>query len=201
MSRWGVGERMRQAVAKRLGEQEAEWPYADEDFESLDLHAGSRFEAGEPTSVHGISPFIDEMEEMICSAATLPMTSKALVDQDRCLAALDVIRANWPLEVLEAQRVLAKEGQVLEQAEADAEETRQRAKRQAAIILDQSQLVRMAEVRAQELVEAAEQDAARIRDRAQVDVRDVYEGLERELDLLMRDIKQLVGTRLSKLNR
>lgn len=201
MSRWGVGERMRQAIVRRLEEQEAEWPCAEEELEGLDSNAASRFDVGGPTCAHDISPFIDEMEEMICSAATVPMTSKALVDQERCLAALDVIRANWPLEVLEAQRVLAKEDQVLQQAEAEAEEIRERARRQAAIILEQSQLVRMAEGRAQELVEAAEQDAARIRDRAQLDVREVYEGLERELDLLMRDIKELVGSRLARLSR
>lgn len=201
MSRWGVAERMRQALVGRPEEEEPERPYAEEGRDGRDSGAASRFEAGEAAYPHDISPFIDEMEEMICSGATLPMTSKTLVDQDRCLAALDVIRANWPLEVLEAQRILAKEEQVLQQAEAEAEEIRQRARRQAAIILEQSELVRMAEVRAQELVETAEQDAARIRDRAQIDVRDVYEGLGRELELLIGDINQLVGTRLAKLNR
>ncbi len=201
MSRWGVRERIREAITKGPGEPEGEWSYGEDDLGGLDPFTWSRSEGGEPPPAYEMSPFIDEIEEMICSAASLPLSSKALVDREQCLAALDVIRANWPLEVLEAQRLLAKEGQVLEQAEAEAEEIRQRAERQAAIILDQSHLVRMAEVRAQELIEAAEHEAGRIRDRARLDAGDIYGGLERELDLLMRDLKELVSARLAKLNR
>jgi vacuolar-type H+-ATPase subunit H len=90
---------------------------------------------------------------------------------------------------------------VLERAEIEAEEIRQRAERQAALILDQSQLVKMAEVRAQEVLEAAEQEAARRLQRAEQDARDVYQGLERELDLLLRDVKELVAARLGRLRR
>ena len=59
--------------------------------------------------------------------------------------------------------------------------------------------MKMAEVRAREVIEAAQQDAARTRDQAEQDARDVYEGLERELDLLMRDIRELVAARLRRL--
>lgn len=200
MRSWGLVERLREGMGKQVSGPQEEWPYPEGDFESLDTDV-LRSEALDVPAVHEISPFIDEIEEMICSATTLPLTSKALVDQEHCLAALDLIRANWPLQVLEAERLLAREHQVLEQAEREAEEIKRRAERQAALMLDQSQLVGMAEARAQEIIEGAEQDAARIVDRARHDVHDVYEGLERELDLLMRDIKDLVAARLSKLDR
>jgi vacuolar-type H+-ATPase subunit H len=201
MRSWGVVDRLRDAVGRPPAELEEKWPHGNADFQTRDPVSRSDFGAVDLPTVHEISPFIDEIEEMICSATTLPLTSKALVDQEHCLAALDLIRANWPLQVLEAERLLEREGQVLERAEKEAEEIRQRAGRQASLIVDQSQLVSMAEARAREIVEGAEQEADRILDRARHDVRDVYGGLERELDLLMRDIKELVGARLASLNR
>jgi hypothetical protein len=196
---WNVLERVREVVPSRIREIEADESYSEDDYEGLHVGNDRTYAMGEPPSVHEISPFIDEIEEMICSGARVPMTSKALVDQEQCLTTLDMLRANWPLDVLEAQRVLAKEGQVLEQADAEAQAIRERAEREAVLILEKSQLVRMAEVRAREVIDAAQQDAARTRDQAQQDARDVYAGLERELDLLMRDIKELVAARLRRL--
>jgi hypothetical protein len=49
------------------------------------------------------------------------------------------------------------------------------------------------------VIESAQQEAARIRERARQDARDVYEGLEHELDVLMRDIGDLVAARLKGL--
>ena len=199
MRGWNVRERMRDVISTRARDIGTDESYPDSDYEGLSASRGRAYASGESPSVHEISPFIDEIEEMICSGARVPMTSKALVDQEHCLTTLDMLRANWPLEVLEAQRVLAKEGQVLEQADAEARAIRERAEREAMLILEQSQLVKMAEVRAREVIEAAQQDAARTRDQAEQDARDVYEGLERELDLLMRDIKELVAARLRRL--
>lgn len=148
-----------------------------------------------------ISLFIDEIEDVIHSGVSLPLTSKAVIDQEECLGTLEMLRANWPWEMLEAKRILSEEGQVLGRAEAEAEEIRQRAERQAAFILDQSQLIKVAEARAQEMIESAEKEAAQVRHQAQRDARDVYQGLEQELDLLLRDIKELVAARLGKLRR
>ncbi|MCJ7620888.1 MAG: hypothetical protein MUP64_11795 [Anaerolineae bacterium] len=199
MRGWSIRERVKDLIPMRERGVGADGAYPDIGYEGLDTGNDVLRARREPPSAHEINPFIDEIEEMICSASKVPLTSKALVDQEQCLATLDVLRASWPLEVLEAQRVLAKEGEVLERAEVEAEEIKQRAERQAGLILDQSQLVKVAEVRAQEVIESAQQEAARIRERAQQDARDIYEGLEHELDLLMRDIRDLVAARLKRL--
>jgi hypothetical protein len=199
MRGWNIRERVRGSSIRKGTEVQAEGSSLVGEYEDLD--AGGGYDDTELSSVHEISVFVDEMEDLLCSAAKVPLTSKALVDQEQCLATLDVLRANWPLEVLRAQRVLAKEGKVLEQAELEAERTRQRAEREAALIIDQNQLVKMAEVRAQEIIEAAEQEAEQTRRRAEQDARDVYQGLERELDFLTRDIKELVAARVGRLRR
>lgn len=183
----------------RRADAQAEEPYFDGEYDEVGAVGG--YEDDDVTSVHEMSAFVDEIEDLLCSAVRVPLTSKAIVDQEQCLATLDVIRANWPLEVLQAQRVLAKEGKVLEQAEVEAEQIKQRAERQASLIMDQNQLVKMADVRAREVIEAAQQEADQILRRAEQDARDVYQGLEHELDLLTRDIKELVAARLGRLRR
>jgi len=199
MRGWSIRERVKGLIPMHDEGFAENGLYPEMGYEGLDAGSDALRTRRELPSPHEINPFIDEIEEMICSASKLPLTSKALVDQEQCLATLDVLRANWPLEVLEAQRVLAKEGEVIERAEMEAEEIKRRAERQAGLILDQNQLVRVAEVRAEEVIESAQQEAARIRERAQQDARDVYEGLEHELDSLMRDIKDLVSARLKRL--
>jgi hypothetical protein len=199
MRSWSIRDRVRDLVPRREDGFVTGGSYPDSGYEGFDTGSDVQLPRREPPSAHEINPFIDEIEEMICSASKVPLTSKALVDQQQCLATLDVLRANWPLEVLEAQRVLAKEGEVIERAEMEAQEIKRRAEREAGLILDQSQLVKVAEVRAQEAIESAQQEAARIRERARQDARDVYEGLEHELDSLMRDIRDLVAARLKRL--
>jgi hypothetical protein len=192
---------MRDMIGGRVRQTAADTVFPDDDDASLEGVGLVAPETREPPLAHELSPFIDEIEELLCSAAKMPLTSKALVDREQCLAVLDVLRANWPLEVLEAQRILANEGEVFERAEAEADQIRERAEREASLILDQSQLLKMAEVRAQDVIESAQQEAVQIRQQAERDARDVYEGLEQELDLLMRDIRELMAARLGRLRR
>jgi len=162
----------------------------------MDSDRGWTCEDQESPSPYEISLFMDELEDLLCSGHSIPLSSRALVDQEQCLDALEILRANLPWEMLEAKRILSEQEVVLAQAEAEAEEIRQLAERQAEFILDESHLVKIAETRARELVEAAEQEAAQILRLAAQDSRDLYQGLERELDLLLCDIKELLKSRL-----
>lgn len=170
-----------------------------EQCEVIDGDHGGAYEDEVPLSGYEMSLFLDEVEDLLCSGLSVPLTSKALVDRRECLEALEVLRANLPWEMLEAKRILSEQEEVFDRAEAEAEEIKQLAERQAAFILDQSQLVKMAETRAQELIEGAEREAVQLLGLAERDARDLYQSLERELDLLMRDIKELVSARLKKL--
>lgn len=170
-----------------------------EEQEAMDSGHGRTYDDQESPSPYEISLFLDELEDVICSGLSVPLTSRILIDQEQCLDALEILRANLPWEMLEAKRILAAQEAVLEQAEAEAEETRQLAERQAAFILDQSHLVKMAETRSQEVVEEAEQEAVQILRMAEQDARHLYEALERELDLLVSDIKELLASRLREL--
>lgn len=174
-------------------------PSYEQDCEARDSEAGPTYDAHAVPSAREINLFIDEMEDLLSSGLSVPFSSKALIDRDQCLETLEVLRASWPWEMLEAKRILSEEGQVLEQAEAEAVEIRELAERQAAFILDQSQLVKAAETRAREMIGAAEQECVQLQRLAEQDARDIYQGLERELDLLVRDIKELVAARLKKL--
>ncbi len=176
-----------------------EKPSYREELDLMDTGTDSALEHQASLSAHEICLFVDELEDLLCSGFTVPLSSKTLVDREECLDTLEVLRANLPWEMLEAKRILSEQGSVLEQAEAEAEEMRHLAERQAARIVDQSQLVKMAEARAAELIEAAERKAAQIVGLAEQDARDLYRSMESELDLLVRDIKGLVAARLKNL--
>ena len=173
-----------------------EKPYPDEELDVMEPDQPPTYEDHAPLSAHELSVFIDELADLLYSASSIPLTSKAIVDREQCLETLEVLRANMPWEMLEAKRILSEEEQVLERAEAEAEEIRQLAERQAAFILDQSQLAKAAETRAQETIDAAEREAARVLRMAEKDAEDLYRSLEGELDMLVQDIKALMAARL-----
>jgi vacuolar-type H+-ATPase subunit H len=185
--------------------------YGEEAREAVDIGREAAYEDQVPLSAYEISLFIDEIEDLVCSGFSVPFTSKAIIDREQCLSGLHVLRTNLPWEMLEAKRILSEQEEVLERAEEEAEEIRQLAERQAAFILDQSQLMKAAEARVQEMIEIAERESTEMMDAAgresaelvrmaEQDARDLYQGLGRELELLLRDVMELVAARLGKLS-
>jgi hypothetical protein len=73
--------------------------------------------------------FMDEIEDLICSGVKVPLSSRVIIDEEQCLETLEAIRAAWPSEMAQAKRILLEEGEVLERAEVEAEEIRQRTQR------------------------------------------------------------------------
>lgn len=177
----------------------SERPSYAEELEAMEAGQNLTYEEQVPLSAHEVSVFIDELEDLLRSGYSVPLTSKAVVDRGECLNTLEVLRANMPWEMLEAKRILSHEEQVLERAQVEAEEITQLAERQAALILDQTQLLKAAEARAQEVMEAAEREAARVVRLAEKDARDLYHSLGAELDMLVHDIKELMAARLKEL--
>ncbi len=130
----------------------------------------------------GLIKLLDELEKVVAKGVALPFFSPGLVDRDRCLELIDLMRASLPEEVMSAQRIIAGE-----------EEIRQRAEREAALMVEESQLTKMAEIRSQNIIQEGEKGAERIVEAAENQAYRILLKLEHTLDLLKAEAKEAMA--------
>lgn len=141
----------------------------------------------------GLIKLLDELEKVVAKGVALPFFSPGLVDRDRCLELIDLMRAALPEEVTAAQRIIAGEGEVLARAQEGAEEIRQRAEREAALMVEESQLTKMAEIRSQNIIQEGEKEAEKIVEAAENQAYRIFLKLEHTLDLLKAEAKEAMA--------
>ena len=137
---------------------------------------------------------IDELEGVIASGFDIPLTCQALIDRERCLELIDLLRTSLPGEVVAARRIIESEDKVLADARAEGERIRQRAEKEAALILEENQLMRMAEIRSQSIIQEGEREAERIVREAENQAYQIYLRLEHALDLLKAELKETLAS-------
>ena len=133
---------------------------------------------------------IDRLEALISSGARLPLTSRALVDEQEVLDILDQLRMAVPEEIRQAKRLSQERERLLLQAQAEAEKIIAAAEERAKLILAENELVKAAQERAAAIIREAEERAEEIRRGAASYVLEVLTGLETELMRLLATVRK-----------
>ena len=136
-----------------------------------------------------LTELMDQLENAISDAYYVPLTSKAVIDQNLCLDLIDKIRAALPVELAEAQRVLNAKERILAQAETEAEELRQLGRQQLEQAAAESEAVALAKARAKEIVEEGERQAREMAAAAVEYSSSVYGRLEEDLNALLEELR------------
>jgi adenylosuccinate lyase len=141
-----------------------------------------------------LGKLIDELEGVIAAGFAIPLTSQGLIDRERSLELIDLLRTSLPGEVVAARRIIESEDRVLADAQAEAQRIRERAEKEAALILEENQLTRMAELRSQGIIQEGEREAERIVREAENRAYQIYLRLEHALDLLKVELKERLAS-------
>lgn len=141
-----------------------------------------------------LGKLIDELEEVIAAGLGIPMISQGLIDRERCLELIDLLRTSLPGEVVAARRIIESEDKVIADARVEAGRIRERAEKEAALILEENQLMRMAEIRSQSIIQEGEREAERIVQEAEDRAYQIYLRLEHALDLLKAELKETLAS-------
>lgn len=141
-----------------------------------------------------LGKLIDELEGVIAEGFGIPLTSQGLIDRERCLELIDLLRTSLPGEVVAARRIMESEAKVLADAQAEALRIRERAEKEAALILEENQLMRMAEIRSQGIIQEGEREAEQIVREAETRAYQIYLRLEHALDLLKAELKETLAS-------
>jgi hypothetical protein len=85
---------------------------------------------------------IERMEDFILTGMGIPFTPFTIVNGEKLVPLLDRIRENMPAEIQHAQRVLDRRDEIVNEAQAKANQILQDAKKQSEFMLSESELLR-----------------------------------------------------------
>lgn len=133
---------------------------------------------------------VDRLESLVSSGTRVPMTSRAMIDEQEFLDIVDQIRVAFPEELRRARKLNQEQERLLSQAQAEADKIVGRAREQVSALVANSEVVVLAKQEAQELLAEANVRAAEIRSDADQYAVEVLARLEGELQRLLAQIRK-----------
>lgn len=135
---------------------------------------------------------IDKLEAMVAHAKRMPMTGHAILDPERVTAIIDQMRLSVPRNVQDADEVLQRREQIINQTMLDARRIRSVAETDARALVGESELVKSAKKRAEEIIGDAEQRAARVLQAAEGQIRKKKVGADQYAQQSLADLEEQV---------
>lgn len=112
----------------------------------------------------GVEELLDMLFSMIDEAKSLPLSSeRCILERDRALDLLDEIKAQFPMELGEAKKLLAARADYIASAKREADLIRKQAEDKARQMLSEDELLAQAKQKANELVKVAEERSRELR--------------------------------------
>ncbi len=128
---------------------------------------------------------LDRLEAALTSGSRVPLTGKAVVDEQECLDIIDQLRVAIPEEVKQAKKLQTERERLLQEAEERAARVVAHAQDQASVMAQQHEVAKVAEAKARRLLEDAEADARERREGADRYAAETLSDLESHLNELL----------------
>ena len=112
----------------------------------------------------GVDELLDMLFQMIDEAKGVLMSpDKCTIERDKALDLLDEIRAQFPMELAEAKKLLSARTEYIASAKREAELIRQQAEEQAKQLVAEDKLLTQARERSNEMMKQAEEQSRELR--------------------------------------
>ena len=112
----------------------------------------------------GVDELLDMLFQMIDEAKGVLMSpDKCTIERDKALDLLDEIRAQFPMELAEAKKLLAARSEYISSAKREAELIRQQAEEQAKQMVAEDKLLAQARERGNQMLRQAEEQSRELR--------------------------------------
>ena len=138
-----------------------------------------------------IPELLEMLHSMITEAWGLPLgAEKCAIERDKALDLLDEIRAQFPTEIAEAQRLLDARADFINNAKREAENIRRSAEEHARQLIDEQEVIRISRSKSNEMLSAAQSSTTELRRVANEYVDDAMKRTEEALAAALDEIKQ-----------
>lgn len=133
---------------------------------------------------------VEDLEDILEVSNTIPLTGKVMVDRDEITQILEQLKRQIPQDIAEAQSIVGKESEILEDANNQAKQIVQAAHIEAKKLVDEDELVITAQERAREIMEMAEEESNQIRLSAREYVDSMLEKTQIDLSELIKTLNE-----------
>lgn len=106
---------------------------------------------------------LDEIEEIVDTASSLPLTGKIMVDSDELLEIVKEIRLELPDEIQQAKWIKDERQRIIDEAKMEYEKLLQDAKDQAETLIDNDDITVKAKMKAAEIMRVTEQNVKELK--------------------------------------
>ena len=151
-----------------------------------------------------ITARIQQLEELVREAKSMPLSSSALVNREELLELIEALRQSVPEEIKQARWVVKDREELLGKARRDGEQIVQQARAEQARILAEDAIVKEAEAESSRIITSARTEARQIRLEAEdyvdsklasfeIAIQKTAEQLSRTLEQVERGREKLRG--------
>ena len=148
-----------------------------------------------------ILDLIEKLEQIATQSKKVPLTGKTMLNPDQLLELVDQMRLAVPRGVREAQDVLDRREQVINQALSDAKRTKAAADTESRTRLEESELVRAAKRRYDEIIQQGEEEGRRLMERVHAELQRRRGGADQYAQEVLSNLEHEVNGVLSAIHR
>ena len=140
---------------------------------------------------NNVMELVEMLYTMVSEAWGVPLgNDKCLLEREKVLNLLDEIKAQIPVEVAEAKRLVSARDEFISNAKREAESIRRTAEDRARTLVDEQEVVRVAKARGMELMNTAETKSRELRRAANEYVDDAMRRTEEAVSAALDEIRQ-----------
>jgi cell division septum initiation protein DivIVA len=132
---------------------------------------------------------LEEFEKIIEESARIPMTNRAIINEEILYDFVDKFRSMLPASVREAERVLREKDRILEDAEQERGSILDSAKTKLERITGESEIVKMAITQGESIIDEAKANARKLTTGAYGYADDVMNALQLELEKILQTVR------------
>ena len=130
----------------------------------------------------GVEELVEMLFSMIDEAKSVPLSSeKCIIERDKALDLIEDAKAQLPVELAEARKVLNNRNELLSSAKREAEELQKRAENEARRLVSETEVMAVARQKASEMMAQADQKSKEMRTVANQYCEDVMRRAEEAL--------------------
>ena len=138
----------------------------------------------------GVDELFEMLYSMIEDAKNMPLSSdKCVLERDRALDLLDDIKAQFPVELAEAQKLIAARADYIASAKREADLIRQQAEEKAKQLIAEDQVLNIAKQRSAEMMRQAEERSRDLKKAANEYCEDILRRTEEAMAEAYEEIK------------
>jgi cell division septum initiation protein DivIVA len=129
---------------------------------------------------------LNRLEEMILDSPRVPVWGRTVIDEEKIIEQLDLIRLSLPEAFYEAETILRHKEEIFMQAEQYAQEIIENADRRAQQMTNETGIVRHAEMQAQQILQHVQEECEDIREQTLTEIDRLRRQAQQELEDMQR---------------